>query len=230
MYPGGSTHHMPEYQHTQTTISLMSNHAQTPQQHVSSMDLFNTLMTRVLDKNEGHNYKTIRNDMLEHLCALEIKRRHFVKWIEKYQLLVGLKIPIAIRQRMEYTGDYVNLQFINQIQDEPLIDFTERFNDEASKILGARHDAKQGPSQQRERRHRDPKIEAQEFLMKTLSKTLADILAIKREITDKWQDPPPSKDESKRNNKEYYKLRNDHGQDKNQCMKLKNEIENAVQA
>ncbi|GJW05249.1 hypothetical protein Tco_1564105 [Tanacetum coccineum] len=188
MYPGGSTHHMPEYQHTQTTISLMSNHAQTPQQHVSSMDLFNTLMTRVLDKNEGHNYKTIRNDMLEHLCALEIKRRHFVKWIEKYQLLVGLKIPIAIR-----------------------VEFTK-----TTKANVAITDNKSNTNY--------------EFLMKTLSKTLADILAIEREITDKWQDPPPSKDESKRNNKEYYKLHNDHGHDKNQCMKLKNEIENAIQA
>ena len=34
----------------------------------------------------------------------------------------------------EYTSDYVNLQFLKKVQDEHLIDFNKRFNDEARKI------------------------------------------------------------------------------------------------
>ena len=47
-------------------------------------------MTMVLDRNEGGNYKMVGDDMLEHLWALEIERRPFVKWTEEYQLTVGL--------------------------------------------------------------------------------------------------------------------------------------------
>ena len=46
------------------------------------------------------------------------------------------------QSRREYIGYYVNLQFIKQVHDEHLIEFTERFNDEASKILGVRDDQK----------------------------------------------------------------------------------------
>ena len=60
------------------------------------MDLFNKLMTRVLDRNEDRNYKTVGDDVSEHLRALEIERHQFVKWIEEYLLLVGPKLPTDI--------------------------------------------------------------------------------------------------------------------------------------
>ncbi|GKD97986.1 reverse transcriptase domain-containing protein [Tanacetum coccineum] len=44
------------------------------------------------------------------------------------------KFVMNFQPRKVYTGNYANLQFIKQIWDEPLIDFTKRFNDEASKI------------------------------------------------------------------------------------------------
>nr|GEY99499.1 hypothetical protein [Tanacetum cinerariifolium] len=50
-------------------------------------------MTRILDKNEGHNYKATGNDVPGHLRTLEIKRHEFMKWIKECQLLVGLKLP-----------------------------------------------------------------------------------------------------------------------------------------
>ena len=54
------------------------------QQQASSIDLFNTLMTRVLDRNEHYNYKTIGDDMPEHVQALETERHQFMKMIVDY--------------------------------------------------------------------------------------------------------------------------------------------------
>ncbi|GJZ12213.1 hypothetical protein Tco_0546972 [Tanacetum coccineum] len=44
--------------------------------------------------------------------------------------------------RMQYTGDYVNLQFIEQTQDRHLVNFTKRFNNEEIKIPGVNGDQK----------------------------------------------------------------------------------------
>lgn len=191
------------YKHSYVVASLLATQAQSPKQQASSIDLFNTLMTRVLDRSEGRNYKAVGPDMPEHLHALEIDREQFVKWIEDYQLLFGMKLPTAslhttareiqisiygslnvqrrpnilmarhmfqytlekrafmwfkcldkhniigwidlrdkfikkIKPMREYARDYVNLHFINQIQDEHLIDFTKRSNGEARKIPGFR--------------------------------------------------------------------------------------------
>ncbi|GKB23472.1 hypothetical protein Tco_0862873 [Tanacetum coccineum] len=60
------------------------------------MDLFNTLITRVMYRNGGHNYKIFSNYVPQHLRSLEIERHYFVKWIEEYRLLVGLKLPFDI--------------------------------------------------------------------------------------------------------------------------------------
>ena len=70
----------------------MSTYAQKSQQQSSPVDLFNTLMTRVLDRNGHNNYKTVSDDVPEHLHALEIERRQFIKWIADYQLPIGLKL------------------------------------------------------------------------------------------------------------------------------------------
>lgn len=49
-------------------------------------------MTRDLDINERRKYKTIGDDVPEHLRAQEIERYQFVKWIADYQLPIGLKL------------------------------------------------------------------------------------------------------------------------------------------
>ena len=66
-----------------------------------------------------------------------LDRHNITGWTDLRDKLVKILQPMR-----EYIGDYVNLQFIRQTQDEHLIDFTERFNDEVSKILGVRDDQK----------------------------------------------------------------------------------------
>ena len=66
MYTGVYAHTMPRYQHTQETISLMSTQAQNSQQEASSTDMFNALMTMILEKNKHRSYKTVGDDVPEH--------------------------------------------------------------------------------------------------------------------------------------------------------------------
>ncbi|PWA71531.1 reverse transcriptase domain-containing protein [Artemisia annua] len=294
----------------------------------------------VLDKNEHRNYKTIGDDVHEHLCAHEIERHQFVKWIADYQLPVGLKLMLAdlhtydgvtdpdshiwqfecaaktnarnspkachifqhtltgrtvfwfkgleegnikgwedlrkkfiknFQPRREYTGDYVNLKFIKQVQDEHLIDFTEdlttkqekfqesgttrRFQHSGNIIKGhfyiklthktpktwqellyhSREFTKTSKRniakiEVREECCPDPTIEAREALLRTIIKTQTEILAAEKEVVGKWHRPPPLREESKRNMRQFCKFHVDHGHDTNQCRELKKEIEKAIQA
>ncbi|GKA17297.1 hypothetical protein Tco_0697134 [Tanacetum coccineum] len=119
-------------------------------------------MTRVLDRNEGHNYKAAGNDVPEHLRTLEIERHEFVKWIEECQLLVGMKLPTDIHMydRVEdpdsrvWTSSSVVQEhkeeqhhWMRRSQGEIRQDFPSKkgvhwFNDEASNVPGVRDDKK----------------------------------------------------------------------------------------